>query len=62
MKRLVLLVLLLSPALAIAEPSIVFQTEKHDFGTVVEEGQLDYSFSFTNMGTDTLIIEQVNTS
>ncbi len=52
----------LFPTFAWAEPSLEFQAEKHDFGKVVQGEQLEYTFEFTNRGTDDLIIEQVNTS
>jgi hypothetical protein len=62
MKSAIILLLLLFPHLAWAEPSIVFQTEKHDFGSVLQGELLEYNFTFTNGGTDTLTIDQVNTS
>ncbi len=54
--------IVLFPTFALAEPSLVFQSEKHDFGKVVQGEQLEYTFEFTNMGTDDLIIELLNTS
>ena len=63
MRRLILVMMFFIPAIAAAEPSLVFETEKHDFGTVLQSaGQLEYVFTLTNTGTDMLIIEQVNTS
>ncbi len=62
MQKLILLMIALFPTFAWAEPSLEFQAEKHDFGKVVQGEQLEYTFEFTNRGTDDLIIEQVNTS
>jgi hypothetical protein len=50
------------PATAWAAPAIEFQTEKHDFGKVIKGVQLEYTFEFTNRGTDELVIDSVNTS
>lgn len=50
------------PALAWAAPAIEFQTERHDFGKVIQGVELEYQFEFTNRGTDELIIDSVNTS
>jgi uncharacterized protein DUF1573 len=50
------------PALAWAAPAIEFQSEKHDFGSVIQGAQLEYQFEFSNRGTDELIIDSVNTS
>lgn len=50
------------PALGWADPAIEFQTDKHDFGKVIQGGQLEYQFEFTNRGKDELIIDSVNTS
>jgi hypothetical protein len=58
----VIILFLWFPALAWAGSAIEFQTEKHDFGKVMKEEQLEYQFEFTNRGTDELIIDSVNTS
>jgi hypothetical protein len=50
------------PAMVWAAPAIEFQTEKHDFGSVIQGVQLEYHFEFSNRGTDDLIIDSVNTS
>jgi len=62
MKNICFIFIALFPTLAWAEPSIVFQTEKHDFGSVISGEQLEYSFEFKNSGQDILVIKEVNTS
>ena len=62
MKRVLVILALLLPSLAWAEPAIVFQTEQHDFGEVVQGTQLEYAFEFMNSGPDELIIKEVDTS
>jgi len=47
---------------ALKAPKIVFQEEKHDFGTVERGPELQYNFKFTNKGNATLKIERVQTS
>ncbi len=54
--------MLLLPALAYAAPSIKFANDSHDFGKVREGDKLEYTFQFSNTGTDELNIERVNTS
>lgn len=54
--------LLLLPAIAFAQPLIVFDMEQHDFGTVEKTGPLTFSFDFRNEGTEDLEIKKVITS
>ena len=51
--------LLLLPAIAFAQPSIVFDMEQHDFGTIEKAGVLEFSFDFRNEGTEDLEINKV---
>jgi len=51
---------ILIPSLAWGEPSIVFETEQHDLGTVVQGRLLEYAFVFSNVGTDDLIIKRIS--
>ncbi len=45
------------------EPKMVFETEKHDFGKIKEKGgKVEFTFSFTNMGSEPLIINDVKSS
>lgn len=58
----IILILLLFPAFAWAQPALEFTVEKHDFGKVIRGAQLEYTFEFINAGSDELIIKEVNTS
>jgi hypothetical protein len=62
MKNFIFLLIVLSPALAWSQPSIEFQTEKHDFGFVRQGEVLEFNFELTNAGTDVLDISSINTS
>jgi len=59
---LIFLLFLSFPSLACAGPSINFHTESHDFGTVQQGDLLEFTFKFSNIGTDPLIILKLNTS
>ena len=48
--------------LAYAHPSIEFVSETHDFGHIVPGEQAEYTFEFTNTGTEELIIERIESS
>jgi len=54
-----LICLLFFPAIAFAQPSIVFNNVQQDFGTVSKTGALHYTFEFTNAGSEDLIIDKV---
>jgi len=58
----IILILLLFPTFAWAQPTIEFTTEKHDFGDVIQGAQLEYTFEYINAGSDELIVKEVNTS
>jgi hypothetical protein len=62
MKTLILIVALLVPAVVFAQPSITFQDEVHDFGEVLQGAELEYTFEFSNSGTEDLEIRRVSTS
>ena len=62
MRKFVVLLVVLYPALAWSQPSLEFQTKKHDFGLVRQGEQLEFNFEFTNAGTDVLDIQSINTS
>ena len=51
--------LLLLPAISYAEPSMVFDAENYDFGTVAQGETLEHTFAFTNTGDKELVIEKV---
>ena len=58
-KFLVLVFLLIFPALSFAQPAITFDKEQQDFGTISKSDALDYTFEFTNSGSEDLIISRV---
>ena len=60
MKKILLILLLCFPALAYASPVITFERETHNFGQVVHGELLEYSFDFTNTGTDELVIQRIS--
>ena len=61
-KRIVIVMMLCLPSLAYGDPSIEFVREAHDFGHVEQGEQLEYTFDFSNTGTEELIIERIETS
>jgi imidazole glycerol phosphate synthase subunit HisF len=58
---LILLIVLL-PTLACAEPSVQFEVEQHDFGQVQQGDQLEFAFHFSNQGADELSIKNITGS
>lgn len=60
MKKIFLLAFLfLFPAISYSQPSIVFDKERHDFGTVAQGDIIEHTFDFTNAGDEELIIEKL---
>jgi hypothetical protein len=56
MKKFILLAFLfLLPAVSYAQPSIVFDSENYDFGTV-QGDSIEHTFDFKNAGDQELII------
>ncbi|MDE6271267.1 MAG: DUF1573 domain-containing protein [Muribaculaceae bacterium] len=65
MKRILLLLLTLLPALAMLAggPQIKFDSRSHDFGTIgAEGGPVSHTFHFTNTGDEPLIIVSATAS
>jgi len=62
MKKIITLFIILIPTLAWSQPSIEFQTMKHNFGYVRQEDQLEFNFVFVNAGTEILEVQSINTS
>jgi len=62
MKNLVIALVILFPGLVYAEPSIRFESEQHDFGTVKQGDFLEFAFEFTNSGTEELLIKRLTPS
>jgi len=61
MRKIVLLLafLLLFPAISHAQPSIAFDAETHDFGTVTAGETIEHVFQVRNAGDKELIIEKL---
>ena len=58
-KIFILAFLFLFPAISYSQPSIVFDTENYDFGTVAQSDTIEHSFDFTNTGNEELVIEKL---
>jgi hypothetical protein len=58
-KILVLIFLLLFPAISFSQPSIVFNTETFDFGTVTKTEKIEHTFDFKNGGNEELVIQRL---
>ncbi len=61
-KILLLIILIVFPAICFAQPSIVFDKERQDFGEVKKGTELEYTFEFVNNGNEELIISKIITS
>lgn len=62
MKIFILLLVLLLPSLAYAQPSLSIDNETHDFGEVKQGVQLEHTFEFENTGTEDIEITDIKTS
>lgn len=51
-----------SSTVARNDASVSFNTDKHDFGTILYKKEVAYSFEFSNSGKTMLIINDVKTS
>jgi len=58
-KIFVLIFLLLFPAICFSQPSIVFDSESHDFGTIQRREKIEHAFDFRNNGNEELVIERL---
>lgn len=56
------LLVLLLPALASAQPAIVFEAESHDFGALAAGATAEHAFEFVNTGNEDLVIQKLVTS
>jgi hypothetical protein len=54
-----LLMFLLLPVVCCAQPSISFDNENYDFGTISGVDSLEHTFEFRNSGDKELIIEKL---
>jgi len=57
-KIMILAFLFLLPAVSYAQPSIAFDSENYDFGTV-QGDVIEHTFDFTNAGDKELTIEKL---
>jgi Protein of unknown function (DUF1573) len=63
MRKIFLFVFLfIFPAVSYSQPSITFDAEDHDFGTIVQGDTLEHVFNFKNTGNEDLIVEKVSAS
>jgi hypothetical protein len=62
MRTMLVVLLCILPVFAYAQPSIVFDSEQHDFGMISGSDTIEHIFEFTNKGDTELIIENVNAS
>jgi hypothetical protein len=53
---------ILIPAMCCAQPSITFDSEEHDFGTVAPVDTIQHVFEFTNTGDQDLLIQKLSSS
>ena len=58
-KTILLAFLFLLPAISYAQPSIVFDAESYDFGTVQGE-TIEHTFNFQNTGDEELVIKKLS--
>ena len=58
--RNIIIILLLFPAVALAQPAVIFDSETHDFGTVRGDEPLKHTFTVRNEGTEDLIITRLD--
>lgn len=65
MKKLISLLLAVVASLSVyaAQPTVEFDTKSHDFGTIKEsDGPVTCEFTFTNTGSEPLVIISANAS
>lgn len=58
-KTFLLMFLLIFPAVSFAQPSIMFNTESYDFGTITQGDKIEHAFDFKNNGKEDLVIERL---
>ena len=62
MRKFILIIVLLIPSVAFAQPSIKFPEESYDAGRVTEGARIEHIFEFANEGTENLMIEKLRPS
>jgi hypothetical protein len=58
-KGFLLMFLLFFPAVCFSQPSIVFNAETYDFGTIIQGDKIEHAFDFKNNGNEDLVIERL---
>lgn len=60
MRKVFLLVFLFFfPTVSYSQPSILFDPDRYDFGTVTQGDAVEHTFDFTNAGDEELVIEKL---
>jgi len=60
MRQIIILIfLLLFPAIAFSQPSVIFNAETYDFGTITQTDKIEHTFDFKNNGNEELVIERL---
>jgi hypothetical protein len=64
MKKILVLImfLLLFPAVSFSQPSIAFDAESHDFGTIQQGEKIEHTFTLKNNGNEDLEIQRLSAS
>lgn len=62
MKKLLLVFLFLMPAICFAQPSLNFNEQSYDAGSVSQGEIVKHAFEFTNSGDQELLIQKVSGS
>ena len=62
MKRFLIVLVILFPGLVYAGPSIRFEHELYDFGSVKQGAFLEFAFEFSNTGDEDLLIKRLTAS
>jgi len=57
-----LLLLVTTETVVHAQPSIFFEEESFDFGTVTQSDRLEHIFIFKNIGNEPLVIKKITSS
>jgi hypothetical protein len=53
---------MLLPAIAVAQPTIEFDSEQYNAGTTTQGDIIEHTFEFMNTGDEDLLIEKVTSS
>ncbi len=59
MRKLIIVILLLLPVSALAQPTITFDSDTYDFGVVSGDELLKHNFEVRNTGSEELVIQKL---